>query len=198
MGRTNTLDTLARFGIDPNSLTHHGIKGMRWGVRTSGGVVVYDAQRQSDGKEGQVIIDHGKAGPHHPAGHVVNTPEHGSMTLLGKTSDRAHSLAADAKTAIAAKALIKKSGIGAVSSADLRALVDRQTLEQRVNQMNPTRMGQFKKVLKEELALVGKNLIKQTIRSAISESTTSGLGALGKKYPKLGAMIIKPDVKKDN
>jgi hypothetical protein len=101
---------------EKNALEHHGIKGMRWGVRRnkielqSKGVTI-------DGERSTVTL-------HPQTGRIVTA----SPNLRGKPAE-------DAVKAKVAKARVKSQSLDALSNQELQHLVNRMNLEQQYSRL---------------------------------------------------------------
>lgn len=119
-------------------LEHHGVKGMKWGVRRSQRAVT-TSTKTAAGPRGRTKIK-AKGGQAHPA-----TPD----AIKAATLKQKHS----------------KSGAAALSNNELRELATRMQLEQQVKSLNVQQKSSGKKLAKSLLKEEG-NLASQNLRRA--------------------------------
>lgn len=115
-------------------LSHHGIKGMHWGIRSAG---------KSSG-ETRVI--------EHPVGHEPMPTHNSSGAKITYVHEHAAGKAATDQ-------IIKQHGIQAVSNHQLRSANERTDLESRYQALNPTRASRGSQFVKD---LVGQTAKQQT------------------------------------
>lgn len=128
-------------------LSHHGVKGMKWGVR------------RKEGGEGPLSVSTGVS-------------EKGKATI--KTSG-GHGQAPhqDAVNAHAVKQVLKTSGSHALSNQDLRTLSNRLELERKVGQLTTPQKTGAHKFISDLLAQQGKQRANQLANEAGSRAVSS-------------------------
>lgn len=135
---TDSLAQTMELGVE--FLSHYGIKGMHWGVRRQGAVTT------------QSHIDSG----------ILRR-----QTRIQTKGGESHPAANDAVKAAVSKQKLKKSGVAALSNAELRELQTRIQLEMQVKQL-VTSKGQ--KVVAKQLEEEGKQQLSRGVRKAALSS----------------------------
>ena len=110
-------------------LEHHGIKGMKWGVRKK------------------------RAAPSGPTPVVTKVVPGKKVKAAG---GQHHSPAQDAIDAAVTRQKARKSSVDSLSNTELRALVQRMQLEQQYSQLKANRQSPAKKFALSLLGNVGK------------------------------------------
>jgi 2'-5' RNA ligase len=134
-----------------NVLAHHGIKGMRWGVR-----------RKNIGgpKEVVVNVDHKK---------------------LKAKGGEGHPPTEDAVKTAAVKQKAKASGVAALSNSEIQAAVRRMNLESDFKTATTKQSAPAKKFIANLLVNTGKNQAQQAANYAASQAVSQGLKKAGLK-----------------
>lgn len=140
-----------------NFLEHHGIKGMKWGVR--------------------------KAGAQGPNKVRVARKSNGKLAVKGGENQRPHD---DAIKAAIAGQKARKSGTSSLSNKELKALVERMNLEQQYHSKLPpsksSKAGKFvSKTVGDILLNSGKQLASEAAKNAMAQAVEQQLGISIKK-----------------
>ena len=158
-GRTNPTNPSVLVVTVDDVLSHHGIKGMKWGVRRAG---------DSGGSSGS---SHQPAQTHMTPGHRVRAS--------GGTHAPAHE---DAVQVAKARQTARKSTTDALSTSELRKLVDRMNLEQQYSRLQPPTTGsKVAKFLADTLLQIGKQQIQKAASDYASKQIGEVLKNVGKK-----------------
>lgn len=130
-------------------LTHHGIKGMHWGVEKS---------RTASSGETHVI---GRSSEHETTPLPTHTEEGAKIKYVHEHA------AAKAET----DRIIKEHGIQAVSNYQLRSANERSDLEGRYKDLNPTATSKGKKFVGDLVKETGKQEARKALAKQIAKST---------------------------
>lgn len=114
-------------------LEHHGVKGMHWGVHRSEKTPTVTVTDRAGNKKVKA-----EGGDGHPA----------------------HE---DAKKAAAQKQIAKKNSTDALSTADLKKLVERLNLEQQYSRLSNPNKGEIQKFVEEQLKSVGRQKLQSAL-----------------------------------
>lgn len=134
-------------------LEHHGIRGMKWGVRRA--------------------KNHGSGSHHANSGRKPKGP--GAYTSNPKET-------ADARNARLAKEKVKKGGIEALNNKELKDLVNRMNLEQQYSNLSPKSVSKGRTYLKNAATLgKGVNTAIQFYKSPAGQMIKTGVIS-GAKY----------------
>jgi molybdopterin-biosynthesis enzyme MoeA-like protein len=117
---------------------HHGVKGMKWGVRKNRSGPVQTVNTGTGSEKAAVQL------------------RANSKQIVGVTPGHKGAPADDAVKAAVAKALIKEQSIDVLSNKELQHLVNRMNLEQQYSRMN-TQKGKIN---------AGQNVVKQVLGTA--------------------------------
>lgn len=128
-------------------LTHHGVKGMRWGVRRNRPAV--DAQARS----------------------VVNAGLRGK-TKVKATGGQAHPAADDAVKAAVQRQKLRKSGPAALSNKDLKELQERLQLEVNVSRLDKEHVGAGRKFVRKHLTRGRDEAAQRAVTEALKKAAT--------------------------
>lgn len=141
-----------------NELQHHGIPGMKWGVRryqNKDGSLTAAGKKKYFDQDGELT----KAG-HKAATKKISKAyglksvktqinKDGSLTITGKK--KVNTMSDDAREAKA----LKKKKLSELSNAELRKLNDRKNLERNYKQLNPNAIAKGAKVVAVTAAALG-------------------------------------------
>lgn len=160
---------------------HHGIKGMRWGVRR-------DRSRVSTSSKTPEKTGTGKASTSaKPATKTVSTSKASSTPAKPSTPDAP-----------------SKPGVKELSDAELRAAIDRLNMEKQYSQLTATpaatrKQNEGKRVVKEILLNVAKQSAQEILKTAATAAGKQALSMALKKQgnDELAAMIFSTNKKKD-
>jgi hypothetical protein len=120
-----------------NILAHHGVKGMKWGVRKSGG-----SRESTQARVDATVSRTGKA----------------KLKSSGGSGWKAHP---DAVSAHAIKQVLKKSGTHALSNQELQQLNTRLNLEQQTARLTGSTHGNGKQFVTKLLMNIGEQSAKK-------------------------------------
>jgi hypothetical protein len=134
---------------DNNTLIHHGIKGMRWGVRRS----------RPSGSGGSVSSRVRKATPNQ-IGKAKSTADEGSK-ITKEGSNIAKSVGNMRKTR-------KREDLSKLSDSELKTIIDRMTLEQRYTTLSGSRVTKGQSYVVDTLDVVGSALAIGSSAAAIA------------------------------
>lgn len=147
-----------------NILAHHGVKGMRWGVRRS------LAERRA-------TADAASAARKKPTAVVVTRTTGSSREKIKTKGGERQPAHPDAILAKVASQKVRKSGLQALSNEELAALATRLDLEQRVSRLH-----------KSKPAETGK---EQVVKFLSNPKNQQQIGQVAQKQaPKIAAKIL--------
>lgn len=132
--------------IVENLLTHHGVKGQKWGVR----------RKATVGAQEVVISDRRKK--------------------LKTTGGEGHPAVSDAVKARTLGQIGKKSGVKALSNKELEAYTKRMNLEQQVKRLEYNEKNPAKKFVATLLLQNGKNQVNAVASDVASHQVKKHLG----------------------
>lgn len=146
-----------------NVLEHHGIRGMKWGVRRS--------QRELN-----------SSGPQEPE--AWRNPKTGKINLSKTRGGQGFAPSTDAKEAVRLAVIASKSGTQALDNQQLKSLNNRLQLEQSYAKLNPKSPGKVKRGQKftKEILSIGTtvNEIIAFANSPAGKALKDSMGPGGK------------------
>lgn len=145
------MSELAEKGAD--FMKHYGVKGMRWGVRRQRGDT---HSRQATTDRGAVAVS---TIVKKDARLSRNAPLRKQTRVIAKGGERADATQ-DAIKLAEARRKLKKSGVDAMTTKELRELTDRLRLEQQAVELNRVR-GE-----KKAKTILGKNITQEILNRA--------------------------------
>jgi 2'-5' RNA ligase len=132
-----------------SDLSHHGVKGMRWGVR-----------RKNVGSPDEVVV-------------TTNTSRMGKAKIKTQ-GGKGQPPASDAVKVAAIKQKAKKSGVNSLSNEEMQAVVNRMNLEGQLSQktQKPNPAGKFiadilKNVAKQQVSNVANDVASKQVKKAL-------------------------------
>ncbi len=166
-------------------LAHHGVKGMKWGVRKSA------QERYVQRQQGRAAVNRAvgakKSGQ--------KREEHVERLRTGKANIRDHArsgglfvektkkdkpvkeVSADAAKAATAASKVKKQGKQALSNEEMQALVTRMNLERQLSQVTPPSRAQAgAKFVGKMLVNTGNNQMQRVINDQATKAVKKHLG----------------------
>ena len=167
----NPRDYLAILAdADPKTLAHYGVKGMKWGVRRTPAQLA----RASGGKK--------SGGPD-----LVRTKDNPGGRATAKGGSRYRN-SEDAKTTAARKQIAKESTTDALTTKQLKAVVERMNLEQQYNKLNPPKVSAGKAFVK---AVIENDKAKLAKTGDYKETSTYKLGKTAVDVISIGVKAAK-------
>lgn len=158
-------------------LEHHGIKGMKWGVR------------RYQNKDGSLTNAGRKRAAKLAAQKAKINDEYKSLTgkKMPTNPSGKNGKSGKAKSDTSESAAPKKKSVKEMSDAELQQAVNRMNLEQRYSQLNPKQVSKgqafAEKVFKDVLVPVATDVAKQYISSQLKSALNLQSGD-GKKKKK--------------
>jgi hypothetical protein len=143
-------DELAQSAID-NILSHHGVKGMHWGVRTSASSRVQsvkDARARSRSSKVTVVDKKRRIKTSGGAGHPAHSDAIGKATT-GQ--------------------ILKKSGAKSLSNAQLKAYNERMNLEANARKLSTNDMSSGKRFILKTLKKTGEETTQDVAKQTASK-----------------------------
>lgn len=135
--------------MDNNELMHHGVKGMKWGVR------------RYQKKDGSLTV-------------LGRYKQYKTNKQRNKNLEKAREVKA-AKKKAANQPVQKKKSVKEMSDAELQAAIRRLEMEQRYNQLSPKKVSKGKKVVDailNDMAIpVAKDVGRQLFKSGAVKAT---------------------------
>lgn len=155
-------------------LAHHGVKGMRWGIRRSYAERKAAADAASAARKKPTAVT------------VTRTPGSGKEKIKTKGGERqpAH---ADAIVAKVAEQKVRKSGLQSLSNEELQALANRMDLEQRVSRLRKNKPAETGQEAVTKYLSQPQNQQK-IIKVAKSKESQAAAAFIGKKLIKVAAV----------
>lgn len=134
------------------SMTHYGIKGMKWGVRKDGG-------GNSGLGPGEVVTSQRKPGA--------------KIESRGGAGKYASD---DASKAARGQQVIKKSGVAALSNKELQDVVTRMNLEQQYSKLSVAQKSKGQKFVSDLLFNAGKQQAQVFVNQQVGQAVGSYMG----------------------
>lgn len=169
--------------MDPNSLTHYGVKGMKWGVRRSPEQL---GHRTSGRKKNGAVAAVGRAG------------SAAAKKVSGVKKARRDKIVAKAMASDASAKDLRKA-IPHMTDAEIKKKMDRQALENKLVESNKnheqktSELGKSAKAIKKgaDIGLTGaaKTLNQEYVTEALKPLTTAAGKAAGQKLMSVGADV---------
>jgi 2'-5' RNA ligase len=169
-----------------NTLTHYGVKGMKWGVRRSA------QQRYAERQQGRAAVNRAlgakKSGQKREE-HVerlrtgkANVRDHarsgGLFLEKGKKDKPVKEVSSDAAKASIAATKAKKQGKQALSNEEMQALVARMNLEQQLTRLTPpSRTKKGAKFVGSLLVNAGKQQAQLVVNDQVNKQIKKALGS---------------------
>jgi 2'-5' RNA ligase len=88
----------------------------------------------------------------------------------------AHPQSSDSARATTAHQVVKRSGVKALSNADLKILVDRINLEQQLGKLAPSRVTKARRSVGKTLSAVGNQQLNMVLNQAVNAQISKALG----------------------
>ena len=132
--------------MDENVLAHHGVIGMKWGVRR------YQPYR--DGKKGKEV------------GEAARKAKGKTLLSIGKRTT----------TKTSAKETPKKRPLSELTDDELRKKVQRLELEKKYRELNAKEISRGRKIVNNVLETAGKDLATQFVKYAVGTSINNVFG----------------------
>ncbi len=168
-----------------NTLTHYGVKGMKWGVRRSA------QTRYAERQQGRAAVN--RALGAHKSGQ--KREEHVERLRTGKANVRDHArsgglfvektkkdkpvkeVSSDAAKAASASTKVKKQGKQALSNEEMQALVTRMNLERQLTQLTPpSRAQKGAKFVGKMLVNAGNAQVQRVINDQATKAVKKAIG----------------------
>jgi hypothetical protein len=170
------MDTLASKEVVDHILEHHGIKGMKWGVRRSDP----SGSSGSGGSRKERRASKSSAARAAKQEVTVNTKSHPNVKTTIKTKGgRGLPAHPDAVAAQIVTQKLKSSGTHALSTNELQQLVNRTNLEQQIN-----RSGVGQTTYEKGIKAVGNFMKTPQGKQSLQEATKLATSEKGRKVIK--------------
>jgi hypothetical protein len=166
------MDILASKEVVDHILEHHGIKGMKWGVRSAG---------RSSGDSGSSSLK-SKLAKSNAAEVSVKTRSHPqAKTVIRTAGGKGLPAHPDAVGAKVVGQKLKKSGMHALSNSELKAFTERRQLEEnakRLTPVSPTQAG-VKHVSKFLKSPEGQKQVTSVVGKLSKKKVAAKLATMG-------------------
>ena len=153
------MDKLASQEVVNHILSHHGVKGMKWGVRRS------ISQLRSESNSPEVSVK------------TRSSPQ--TKTTIRTRGGRGLPAHPDAVAAKVVTQKLKKSGMHTLSNQELQSLANRTNLEQQIK-----RSGVGKSTFEKGLTATTQFMKSPQGKTAMEEATKAATSGTGKKIVK--------------